>query len=231
MKNTTAPLVFALSLLLAPTEAMAGIVFVELAPSDVGSSSASTFSTLPTLGPTLYLGSDLIGDFRSVNFNTAPDGPLAEGGVVSNQYESLGVLANNVRISNSIFGGNNYGAGFAVEHDLPQIYTFSTPVIAAGIINTSPDADLIEFFSGANATGTFLGSFSDQGNSSIDRFVGGIADEGTTIGSIRISNQTGNLELDELIFVQSIPEPSTALLMFGIGIAASVRRRRSPIYT
>lgn len=220
----------ALLLLLVPCVANADIVRIELTPTDVGSSDSSFFSDFPASNHTLFFGPGIAGVSRSVNFNTAPDGPLVEGGVVNTQYASLGVTMNDIRISGAIYGGNNYGTGFAAEHDSPQIYTFSIPVVAVGIVNTSPDKDLIEFFSGPNATGTLLDSFTDQEaqptNFNIDRFLGGTADSGVTIGSIRLSNASGNLELDELIFVQAVPEPSALLLLTMAGLAQIVIRRR-----
>lgn len=199
--------------------AQAAVIGIEFTPTDVGSSNTAVFTTFPTDDPALFLGADYGGNVRLVDFNTAPDGPLSEGGTISTQYSSLGVTMNNIRISSAIYGGNNYGTGFAAENDPPQIYSFSTPVIAVGIVNTSPDNDLVEFFSGLGATGTLLLSFRDQEglspNFDIDRFVGAIATDGDTIGSIRISNNTGNLELDELIF--AVPEPTTGSLM-GLGM-------------
>lgn len=207
--------------------ATAGITPIELTPTDVGSGASDRFTDFPTLNPALYLGFDGGVNTRTVDFNTAPDGTLSEGGSVSTQYASLGVTMNDIRISASIFGGNNYGTGFAAEDDVPQVYTFSTPVIAVGIVNTSPDKDLIEFFSGPNGTGELLFSFRDQENLStnfnIDRFVGGVATDGTRIGSFVVSNSSGNLELDELIFV--VPAPGSALVLGSVCLAA--RRRRA----
>lgn len=182
-----------------------GFTKIEITPTDVGSTATDIFSTSPTSDPALFFGTDFGGRIRAVDFNTSPQGTLVEGGFVTDQYAPLGVTMNTVRISASIFGGNQYGPGFAVENDPPQVYTFDPPVIAAGIINTSPDKDLIEFFAGPDATGDLLFSFRDQEaapspNFNIDRFVGGLAGDGQTIGSMRISNATGNLEFDELIF-------------------------------
>lgn len=202
-----------------------------ITPIDIDAMTAngdSYFYSFPTQNPALCFGFDPGANGRGVNFNTAPDGPLSEGLELTNQYESFGVLMNSIRISASIYGGNNYGPGFAAEDDAAHVYTFITPVVAVGIVNTSPDRDLVQFWSGPNATGTLLFEFRDtEGlplNFNVDRFVGGIADAGTTIGSFVVSNQSGNLELDELIFV--VPVPSAAgpgLLAIGFGAA---RRRR-----
>lgn len=177
---------------------------IELTPTDVGSTQASYFEVSPTADPQLFFGAAYGTNVPGLNFNTAPDGALSEGGTVNTKYASKGLLINNVRISASIYGGNRYGDGFVVENDFPQIYSFSPPVVAVGIANTSPDKDFIEVFSGPNATGELLLSFRDQEdmptNFDVDRFVGGRALNGVTIGSFRISNASGNLELDELIF-------------------------------
>ena len=179
----------------------AQIAPIELLPEDVGSSENAFFSTFPTENPALYFGTTF-SNVQRVDFNLAPDGPLNEGGSVATQYQSFGVTMNDIRISANIFGGNNYGSGFAAEDDFPQIYTFSQPVIAVGIINTSPDSDQVDFYSGPDGTGTLLLSFDDAStNFNIDRFVGGIVTEGTdSIRSFVVSNESGNLELDELIF-------------------------------
>lgn len=208
--------------------ASAQVSRIELTPSDVGSASNSFFTSAPTVNAANYFGTDYGTLVRSVNFNTAPDGPLVEGGNVNSQYASLGVTMNDIRITSSIFGGNNYGAGFATEDNIAQIFSFSTGVKAVGIVNTSPDGDLVSFYSGQNATGTLLFSFRDQTGSginfNIDRFVGGVADSGVTIGSFVVSNSAGDLELDELVFV--VPEPAS-IAALSVAILGLVRRRRS----
>ena len=78
------------------------------------------------------------------------------------------------------------------------------PVVAAGAINTSPDKDRIEIWSGPNGTGTLLFSFIDQvggpKNYNVDRFVGARSRGRDLIGSVVFKNNTGEIELDELIF-------------------------------
>ncbi len=190
-------------LLLAAPPAWGQVTKVERTPTELGSGNSAYFTVAPTDDPSLFFGV-AFKDVRLVDFNTAPDGALIEGGEVTTQYSSFGATMNGVRISAAIYGGNNYGPGFATEDNVPQVYTFSSPVKAVGIVNTSPDKDLVQFFAGPNATGTLLFAFNDQQglptNFNIDRFVGGIAGDGVTIGSFLVSNQSGDLELDELIF-------------------------------
>lgn len=205
----------------------AGITRVELTPTDVGSANSAYFTTAPTADASLFFGFDGGADVRAVNFNTAPDGALVEGGNVNTQYQSSGVVMNDIRISAAIYGGNNYGTGYATEDNGAQIYTFLVPVVAVGIVNTSPDNDYVRFFSGPDGTGDMIDEFRDQEGTSpnfnIDRFVGGVATDGTRIGSFVVFNASGDLELDELIFV--VPAPG-GLGVLGLGLAAACRRRR-----
>jgi len=183
-----------------------------LFPTDVGSTSPANFSTLPSDNPTLFgfTGSDV----RSVNFDTDPSGnPLLAGSVLTNEYASIGVTTNGIPLSNSVYGGaaSSPNATFSSR----QIFNFTVPVVAAGIVNTSPDFDLVQFFTGANGTGDLLGAFRDSGNFNVDRFVGARVEDGLSIGSLLVSNNSGALELDELVFevaeTKSTPEPTTIL--------------------
>lgn len=206
--------------LLSAPQAAGQVSKIEWTPTQLGSGDPSFFTVAPTANPALYFGIrfDQVG---LVDFNTAPDGPLVEGGDVTTQYNSIGVTMNAIRISASIYGGNLYGPGFATEENQPQVYTFTKPVKAVGIINTSPDKDLVQFFSGPDATGKLLFAFNDQEgvptNFNIDRFVGGIADDGVTIRSFVVSNQSGDLELDELIFAFA-EEPTCPADLNGDGL-------------
>src|SRR5690606_37439438 len=77
---------------------------IELTPADVGSASASVFSTLPTADPALFgfSGSDI----RKVNFDVRPDGiPISSGSVLTNEYESVGVRMSSIVVSSSVYGG------------------------------------------------------------------------------------------------------------------------------
>lgn len=198
------------AVLLMSAAASGQVTKIELTPADVGSGNGAHFTVPPTTNPALYFGRELVnaagrGQVVGVNFNTAPDGPLVEGGQVTTQYASWGVTMNSIRITADIYGGNLYGPGFATEDNDGQIFTFTEPVIAVGIVNTSPDKDKVDFFSGPNGTGLLLFSFNDQEglpmNFNVDRFVGGVAEGCTTIGSFKVSNISGDDELDELIFI------------------------------
>lgn len=226
--------------LLGAGPAAAGITKIELTPTDVGSGNAAVFTTLPTADPAL-LG--LTGaDVRKVNFDTTPGGAaIASGTSMTNQYASLGVLMNGFAVSSGVFGGpasapNATTTPFTAGLDL--IFSFTVPVVAVGAINTSPDKDGVEFWSGQNGTGTLLFSFIDQDglalNFNVDRFVGGRATDGDLIGSIVFTNAGGQIELDEFIFeVQAtqpptgIPEPATmGLLLLGLAGLGLARRSR-----
>lgn len=175
---------------------------IELDPPAVGSSSNSHFTVLPTANPTLF---GLTGaDVRRVNFDVdLANVPIPHNTTLTNQFAPIGVLMNGVRVSTSVYGGPASPPN-ATLFDQGHVFTFTVPVVAAGVINTSPDHDRVELWSGPNGTGTLLLSFTDlQGqpiNYNVDRFVGGRAVAGATIGSMTVRNASGNLELDELIF-------------------------------
>jgi hypothetical protein len=182
----------------------ANVEKIEWTPTNLASGNQDYFTVPPTANPALFFGQDYGSAVRKVNFNTAPDGSLVEGGDVTTQYASLGVTMNNIRISADIYGGNLYGAGYATEDNVSQVYTFTRPVLAVGIVNTSPDKDRVSFYSGPGGTGTLLLEFSDQEGLplifNIDRFLGGRVNGGAAIRFFVMSNQGGDLELDELIF-------------------------------
>lgn len=218
--------------------ARAGIVRIELTPTDVSSLSNSVFSTLPTLDPALF---GLTGaDVCNVNFDTDPGGSsLASGTFLTNEYSSIGVTMNSIQISSGVFGGPASAPNATITPFTPglgQIFTFSVPVVAVGVINTSPDMDMIQFFSGPNGTGTLLDQFIDQNglplNFNVDRFVGGRATNNEQIGSFVLTNNSGQIELDELIFevasgpINDVAEPtSMALLVSGVAGLGFLRPR------
>jgi len=233
--------------------AYADLIPIELTPTDVGSLSSDTFSTLPTANPALF---GIVGaDVRSINFDVDPFGnPIPSGTSLTNQYESIGVILNGIVVSSGVFGGAASPPNATITPFTPGldlIFTFTVPVVSFGAINTSPDADVLEFWSGPNATGTLLASFADQGgtnspNFNVDRFIGGIVTGTSAIQSVVYENNTGQIELDEFIFSADenffepggqgnpnpteVPEPSTfALLALGLallGFCGSHSRRR-----
>ena len=179
---------------------------IELTPKDVDSSQQNTFSVLPTKNPALFgFTGTRIG---KVNFDKTPDGKvLSSGTELTDQYAKIGVTMNAIAISDSVFGGAASPPNATVSptvKDFGQAFTFTVPVIAVGAINTSPDKDRIEIWSGPNGTGTLLFSFIDQvgeqKNFDVDRFVGVRSHGKDRIGSVVFRNNTGEIELDELIF-------------------------------
>ena len=172
---------------------------IELKPSDVNSTSGSVFSTLPTTNPALFglTGSDI----RRVNFDVLPGGtPLTEGATITNQYASVGVTMNAIPVRSTIYEGPASApfTTFTTGAGARQVFTFTVPVVAAGVINTSPDHDLFEFYS---PDGTRLFSTADTApNSEVDRFVGARVNDGNLIGSMVLVNTSGDDEMDELVF-------------------------------
>ncbi|MEM9410078.1 MAG: putative Ig domain-containing protein, partial [Planctomycetota bacterium] len=172
---------------------------IELTPTSLGSDFEDVFSVLPTEDPALF---GLDGrDVRRVNFDVDENGnPIADGTVLTTEYASLGISFVNVRTDADVFQGPA-SAPNATDTSSSSQFVFSVPVVAVGVINTSPDQDLIEFFS---PDGELIFSTRDQDgfpkDPTIDRFVGARSNRGQMIGSIRLGNNTGRLELDEFIF-------------------------------
>jgi hypothetical protein len=226
--------------LVAAGPALALITPIELTPANVGSGNPNVFTVLPTTNPGLF---GLTGpDVRFVDFDFDADGnPIASGASITNQYAPLGVVMNGFQVVNNVFGGpasapNATTTSF--NSGVQLIFTFTVPVVAFGAINTSPDADVLEFWSGPNGTGALLFSFADQGgtgspNFNVDRFIGGFIDANTPIGSVVYKNTRGQDELDEFIFqveldfFERVPEPGAlALISLGLTGLAFVRRGR-----
>jgi hypothetical protein len=179
---------------------------IELTPNDVGSSQENTFSVLPTENPALFgFTGTRVG---KVNFDKTPDGAnLSSGTQLTDQYASIGVTMNSIRISDSVFEGAASPPNATISptvKDASLVFTFADSVVAVGAINTSPDKDRVEIWSGPHGTGTLLFSFIDQvggqKNFHVDRFVGVRARGKDRIGSVVFKNNTGEIELDELIF-------------------------------
>jgi hypothetical protein len=176
---------------------------IELTPDDVGSAAPDVFTRLPSAAPARF---GLNGrDVRAVDFDHLPGGARSRSEHrLTTEYRSLGVTMNGIRISDATWQGPA-SAPNATWHNTPQVFTFTVPVVAVGIVNTSPDQNVVQLWSGPNATGTLLLEFRDQdttgSDSSVDRFVGGRVCGEATIGSMKIINSEGSdLELDELVF-------------------------------
>jgi hypothetical protein len=177
---------------------------IELTPPDVGSTSTSVFSTLPTANPALFglTGSDV----RGVNFDTAPGGvTITSGTTLTNEYASLGVVMENIAVSNSVYGGPASSPNATTSpatQGVIQRFVFTVNVVALGVINTSPDQDTFEFYDKDNQ---LIYSTRDQDtapspNFNVDRFVGARTNNDRLVAAMQLVNATGNLELDELIF-------------------------------
>ncbi len=181
---------------------------IELRPSDVGSASGSVFGTLPTDDPALF---GLVGDdVRRVDFDVAPDGTaLASGTALWDQYAELGVTMNGIVLRSSVYGGPASPPNATFEGStVRQVFRFAVPVAAVGVINTSPDQDLVQFYApgvdpdapDAEPLYVFRDQEGEPKNFNVDRFVGGRAIGGGLIGSLVLTNNSGDIELDELIF-------------------------------
>ena len=183
--------------------AEASFQFVELTPADVGSDNNSRFSVLPTNDPTLF---GIEGNVHKVNFDTDPFGnPISSGSFITTQYESVGLVMNDFQVTSSVFGGPASAPNATFTPANPGealVFQFVVPVISVGFINTSPDQDLVEFL---DRNGEVIFSTRDQDDQSspnfnVDRFIGLVADPSRPIASLRVTNNSGNLELDELVF-------------------------------
>jgi len=184
------------------------------------------FTILPTNNKGIY---DFSGDVREADFDLDQNGfVISSGTFVANEYDLLGVVMNSIYVDELAFEGAA-SAPNATRFTNTAIFTFSVPVTAVGIINTSPDPNEgVEVFDG---NGVSMGSFIHGANPNLDRFVGYRATGTDLIGSIVYSNGLSDLELDELIFeVSAVPIPA-ALPLFGTGLALlgfmGWRRRRA----
>jgi hypothetical protein len=107
---------------------------------------------------------------------------------------------NHIRVSSTVAGGaaSPPNATTTVpENPDFQVFTFTVPVLEAGIINTTPDAQVYEFF---DENGNLLASVIDPGNADIDTFIGAKVSSGSLIKTFRITRINYAMELDELIF-------------------------------
>ncbi|MEM9411369.1 MAG: hypothetical protein AAGA30_09665 [Planctomycetota bacterium] len=91
---------------------------IEMTPKNVGSLQERVFSTLPTTDPALF---GIPGDnVHTVDFYFDPTGmPIPDESNLTNQYESVGVLMNNIRVDNVVYEGPA-SAPNATEDDAPH---------------------------------------------------------------------------------------------------------------
>jgi hypothetical protein len=202
------------------TSTVSSFTPIELTPADVGSTSASVFSTLPTANPAAFglAGSDV----RKVNFDTTPAGAsIASDTTLTDQYAALGVTMENVRVSNSVFGGPASAPNATTtpaQAGVAQRFVFSVNVVAVGIVNTSPDQDTFEFYDKADQ---LIFSTRDQNGAgapdfNIDRFVGARTNNDRLIAAMELVNASGNMELDELVFEVSDSQLAHADFMYPV---------------
>ncbi|GAB5406015.1 MAG: hypothetical protein Aurels2KO_42460 [Aureliella sp.] len=212
-----------------------------------------TFSTSPgTINSTTWTSN--VTSFggtvdSSVDFDAHPLGALD-----STFYNGSGVTITS-SISSTVKAGpgpgeintTNQGAGEGVNGNTNYlemsgtgsvVLSFDAPVIGVGVFTidkfTSSTFD-IEVFSGANATGTSLGSSGAVGagtNFQQNRlyFIGVNTDDASTFRSIRITQSvafTDAIGFDNVRFATvAVPEPSSLMVLGGLGCVACLRRRR-----
>ncbi len=198
-------------------------------------------SALSQLGPTPYLQTSDSPWAASVGSSTFylenfEDGALNTPGVTA----SLGNPIGPGGLTDSVDGddGNVNGSGsagrsfFASGGPTGIRFTFSSGTYGAlpthaGIVWTDGSGNTrFEAFDGSGTSlGVINGSHADgsvSGTTAEDRFYGWVNPGG--IGSIRISNTSGGLEVDHLQY-GAVPEPAT-MTVLGLGLASLVARRR-----
>lgn len=180
----------------------------------------------------------------TIDFDTSPGGPVANGSRVDTQYASLGVtfglLENNVAVgtgalASSDFGGTGTGNALwnTVGGVFPQDSDNRTDILRItfnGLANgvsfvTVGDGDLTQF-NAYDAVGTLLETQANLtgGFASIVFATGGIA----RIDALQsIDNFT--YRIDNLSFnLTAVPEPGTwAMMIGGFALAGAAMRRKS----
>lgn len=116
-----------------------------------------------------------------------------------------------------------FGFGTTFLHEIsgqPQFFNASGPAV-------------IRVFSGLNATGTLLGTITDNGGVNLLSFIGLLSDTANIQSAILTSTgPTGAFEVDAFGLsvapgvTPSIPEPATLWLMAGAAIAVGMRARQ-----
>jgi hypothetical protein len=185
---------------------------------------ATRFDPLPSRLPSWY---DFERDATTVDFETYPDGtPIPPGSALSDEFKSVGVEMGGVWVYDGAFDGAS--SGEKTTGGGRQVFNFLVPVKAAAIVNTSPDHDIVELYTGQNGTGDCLLRFADQEGEEedvlVDRLVGGRAAGFDTIGSMVVINASGNLELDDLVFEPQRPVLTVPTLVHGEKATIRVER-------
>lgn len=195
--------------------------------------------SLPTINPRMFGFIDAVG----INFDFDTNGHLiAAGTAITNQYESLGVLANGpvTGLYNDqafiLDGGtppNGIGMGYSGFPSGDMVFTFITPVQAFGFINLSPDGNRVDVYDGPNGTGNLLTSVTDRGDFTSDEFIAAYSTGDEVIRSFVIRDVGGpisaGLDIDELVFGKFAPVPvplPNALGLLGLGLLSILKLRR-----
>ena len=210
----------------------------------------TTAAQAQLLGPTPYLqssnspfsGLSFSNYFHLLTFETGtistPGVSFSTGSILSPAFNTDSVDADDGTIDGNgtlgrSFFSNNGSAGIIINFNAGVLGTLPTH---AGVVWTDgANTILFEAFSGINATGTSYGTLNGNhagtgaGGTGEDRFYGIINNGG--IGSLRISNTTGGIEIDHVQYGAGLsgaaPEPGTlALLALGGTLVFLKRRHR-----
>jgi len=199
---------FLLFLTLLPAQAYDKI---EVTPGSVSSGDSDGFSDLPSANHALFgfNGPNIV----SIDFEVFPDGDPMHYVDLTLEFEAWGVSMNNIWVVEDVFQGA--ASGDWATKAAGQVFTLDMPATAIGVVNTSPDGDLVECFTSADASGTAVVSFNDQYGTTpdphVDRFVGCQAtNPGERLMSMRVSNGSGDLELDDLLVDYAGPRISAS---------------------
>lgn len=207
----------------------------------VAALAALSASALSQLGPSAYLQTSDSPWAASVGSSTFylenfEDLALNTPGVTASVGSPIGPAGN----VDSVDGddGNVNGSGtagrsfFANGGNTGIRFTFSSGTYGAlpthaGLVWTDGAGTIrFEAFDGnGNSLGVINGNHADgsfNGTTAEDRFYGWVNSGG--IGSIRISNSSGGIEVDHLQY-GAVPEPAT-MTVLGLGLASLVARRR-----
>lgn len=203
-----------------------------------GAISTLTFDTLAvgSLDPNAYAGLGItmngVGSFSSVNSGAGPQ----QGNTTSTPTSP----------GEGPHAASNYLGGTATTGTLTV--NFNSPVLAAGVFTIDlfnpsslgvPDTVTLSAYTGANGTGTLLGTGTAAGYNfqNNNLYFMGILSTGGNIGSV-VLNQNGNnsgdvIGLDNFEFAahsgSGVPEPGTFTLM-GIGLLAGAARLHSRLF-